>query len=397
MLRHLFKLMWNKKGSHTLLIVEILASFLVLFGVTSLIVYNLNNYRQPLGFDYKNVWVVTMHRTGTPDSMAVPVMDQIKARMRSYPEVASASYFSFNTPYSMNTSAGRVSNGTVDVQIDLFDTDLDMARTLNVSVAEGRWFDRSDEAPNARTVVINRALAKALFGDEPALGKRIFSGTAADKSEPDKSPLIVGVVDHFKSFGEFSEPRPGMFRLAKGASRLEAGKLMLRVQPGTDANFEAQLVKELGSITNGWAIEVSYMENQRGNAQNITLVPVIIFLVVSGFLLINVALGLFGILNVSITRRRSEIGLRRALGATGKGISRQFVGEMWVLTTFGLVIGLLFALQFPLLNVFDLAPGVYLTAIAIATLAIYAIVTACAFYPSRHAATIQPATALHEE
>jgi putative ABC transport system permease protein len=55
--------------------------------------------------------------------------------------------------------------------------------------------------------------------------------------------------------------------------------------------------------------------------------------VVSSFLLINVALGLFGILNVSIAKRRSEIGLRRALGATGRGISRQFVGEMWVLTT----------------------------------------------------------------
>jgi putative ABC transport system permease protein len=163
--------MWNKKGSHTLLIVEILASFLVLFGVTSLIVYNLDNYRQPLGFDYKNVWVITMNRNDTPDSVAVPVMDQVKARMRGYPEVASVTFFGFNTPYSMNTAGGGVSNGTADAQIDHFHTDLDMARTLNVPVAEGRWFDRSDEAPNARTVVINRALAKALFGDEPALGK----------------------------------------------------------------------------------------------------------------------------------------------------------------------------------------------------------------------------------
>jgi len=389
--------MWNKKGSHTLLIVEILASFLVLFGVTSLIVYNLGNYRQPLGFDYRNVWVVSMTRNGTPDSLAVPLLEQIKTRTRNYPQVASAAWFSFNTPFSMSTMGGGVSSGTAHAKIDHYKTDVDLARTLNVPVVEGRWFDRSDEAPGARTVVINQALRKALFGDEPALGKRIFFSDAGEKPKGDAYYRVVGLVEHFKSHGEFQEPRPGLFSLAKGESRLEAGKLLLRVQPGTDANFEAQLVKELGAMTNGWAIEVSYMENQRGNAQNVTLVPVIIFLVVSGFLLINVALGLFGILNVSITKRRSEIGLRRALGATGKGIARQFVGEMWVLTTFGLVIGLLFALQFPLLNVFDLAPGVYLTAIAIATLAIYAIVTACAFYPSRHAATIQPATALHEE
>jgi putative ABC transport system permease protein len=245
--------------------------------------------------------------------------------------------------------------------------------------------------------VINQDLKRALFGDEPALGKRIFFGDPGEKPKGDAYYQVVGLVEHFKSFGEFQEPRPGLFTLAKGESRLEAGKLLLRVHPGTDANFEAQLVKDLGAMTHGWATEVSYMENQRSTAQNMTLVPVIIFLVVSGFLLINVALGLFGILNVSIAKRRSEIGLRRALGATGQGISRQFVAEMWVLTTFGLVIGLLFALQFPLLNVFDLDPAVYLTAILIATLAIYAIVTACAYYPSRQAATIQPATALHEE
>jgi putative ABC transport system permease protein len=389
--------MWNKKGSHTLLIVEILASFLVLFGVMSLIVYNLSNYRQPLGFDYQNVWVVTMSRNGTPDSLAAPILDQIKARMRNYPQVESAAYFSFNTPYSMNTMGGSVSNGTAHAKIDHYKTDIDLARTLNVPVTEGRWFDRSDEAPNARTVVINQDLKRALFGDEPALGKRIFFGDPGEKPKGDAYYQVVGLVEHFKSFGEFQEPRPGLFTLAKGESRLEAGKLLLRVHPGTDANFEAQLVKDLGAMTHGWATEVSYMENQRSNAQNMTLVPVIIFLVVSGFLLINVALGLFGILNVSIAKRRSEIGLRRALGATGQGISRQFVAEMWVLTTFGLVIGLLFALQFPLLNVFDLDPAVYLTAILIATLAIYAIVTACAYYPSRQAATIQPATALHEE
>jgi len=126
-------------------------------------------------------------------------------------------------------------------------------------------------------------------------------------------------------------------------------------------------------------------------------VPIIIASIVCGFLLINVALGLFGVLNLSITRRRSEIGLRRAIGATGNGVSTQFVGETWVLATFAMLIGLLLAVQFPLLNVFDLQAGVYLTAMGIAVLIIYLIVTLCALFPSRQAALIQPATALHEE
>jgi putative ABC transport system permease protein len=139
------------------------------------------------------------------------------------------------------------------------------------------------------------------------------------------------------------------------------------------------------------------MEEQRRSRHKMVLIPVYIFLTISGFLLINVALGLFGILNLNIARRRGEIGLRRAVGATANGISRQFVGEMWVLATFALLLGLLFAVQFPLMNVFDLDAAIYTRAILISVLAIYGIVTVCALYPSRQAARIHPSVALHEE
>ncbi|MDB5239453.1 MAG: macrolide transporter permease [Spirosoma sp.] len=70
---------------------------------------------------------------------------------------------------------------------------------------------------------------------------------------------------------------------------------------------------------------------------------------------------------------------------------------MWVLATFALVLGLLLAGQFPLMNVFDLDTGVYLMAMAASVLIIYLLVTLCAVFPSRQAATVQPAVALHEE
>lgn len=173
--------------------------------------------------------------------------------------------------------------------------------------------------------------------------------------------------------------------------------MLIRVKPGTDAIFESKLVKDITSMVNGWSVDVAYLTNARKTQHNITLVPVTIFLIISTFLLINVALGLFGVLNLSIAKRRGEIGLRRAIGATGSRISVQFVGEIWVLATFAMLIGLLFAAQFPLLNVFDLPAGIYVTAIIIAVLIIYLIVTLCALFPSRQAALIQPAVALHEE
>ena len=389
--------MWNKKRSHSLLIVEILASFLVLFGVASLIIYNLRNYQQPIGFDYQNRWTLSFDARSQPDSTVGDAMQRIKERILTYPQVASASLFGSNAPLTMNTSNGDVSFDKAKALTQQYRSDLDLPRTLNMPVLEGRWFNKSDEVPDAHTVVINTPLKEALFGDEPALGKKVGFGAPDAKRNPSDYFTVIGVVGNFKPRGEYQENVPGIFQLSKGEARIYNRTLLMSVKPGTDAAFEAKLTKDLGLMNKGWTVEVAYMENQRQNAHDITFIPVVIFLIVSGFLLINVALGLFGVLNVSIARRRGEIGLRRALGATEGSISRQFVGEMWVLATFALVLGLLLAGQFPLLNVFDLDAGVYVVAMAVSVVVIYLLVTICALFPSRQAATVQPAVALHEE
>ncbi|MEZ0610162.1 ABC transporter permease [Fibrella sp. WM1] len=389
MIRHLFTLIWNKKRSNALLLVELLASFLVLFGVTSLIVYNVNNYREPIGYQYKDRWVVNADWGQTPDSLVTPVWQQLKQRIGAYPEVLAVSSSSGNTPFANSTSNGVSNYNGVSVNTYNFWTDDDFARTMDMPLLEGRWFDGSDKAAVITPVVVTRKFREKVFGDEPAAGKLIVSDDKKDKKR------IIGVVDNYKRSGEFEKVEAGMFYRAHPGDWQNA--LVLHVRPGTDAQFEAKLMKDLGQMAKGWNLELSHMDDQRENQHNLSLVPMIIFLVVSSFLLVNVALGLFGVLNVSITRRRGEIGLRRALGATEGSISRQFVGEMWVLATFALVLGLLLAGQFPLMNVFDLDARVYLMAMLISGVVIYLIVTLCALYPSRQAAMVQPAVALHEE
>jgi putative ABC transport system permease protein len=123
----------------------------------------------------------------------------------------------------------------------------------------------------------------------------------------------------------------------------------------------------------------------------------IIMSIVGCFLVINVALGLFGVLWYNINKRRGEIGLRRAVGATGNSVSSQLIAESLILATLSLIIGVFFAVQFPLLNVFDLQAGIYITAMLLAILFIYLLVFLCSLYPGRQAAAIYPAVALHEE
>jgi len=144
-------------------------------------------------------------------------------------------------------------------------------------------------------------------------------------------------------------------------------------------------------------MEIEHLTNKHTSINYFTLVPMIVSLIVAIFLIINVALGLFGVLWYNINKRRGEIGLRRAIGASGKSVSTQLVSESMILATLSLIIGTFFAIQFPLLNVFDLPAEVYLTAIGLSILFIYFLVFICSLYPGKQAAAIYPAVALHEE
>lgn len=388
MLRHLIKLIWNKKGAHSLLIIEIWASFMVLFGVLSLIVYNVNNYVQPIGFQYERVWNIQLSNNQDTIQQAEKLL-RITQQIKAYKEVESLTRMSSNTPFSASQMNNSVNHKKSHAVPDFYVTDENFSKTFDLPVVAGRWFTEGDRVSKFTPVVINRKLQEMLFGNENPIGKLI--------NRDDKPTFkVTGVVDKFKAKGEFMSDDPALFEQL-GKDDKWNSNIMIKTRPGTDANFEAKLVKDVASALPGWGVEVSYLTESRKNRQNLTLVPVAIFLIVSGFLLTNVALGLFGILNLSIAKRRGEIGLRRAIGATEKGVTVQFLGEIWTLTTLSIFIGLLFVIQFPIMHVFDLKASVYITSIVISVVVIFIIVTICAWWPSRQASRIHPALALHEE
>lgn len=381
-------MIWNKKGTHSLLIIEVWAAFMVLFGVLTLIVFNLRNYLQPIGFQYEQVWNLELSSNQDTTELA-PKLQRAIQRVRSYPQVTAASRMSSNTPFSANQIGNSITYNKVDVGGDFYYTDGELAKVLDIPLKKGRWYAESDRVGKYVPIVINQVMESKLFQNESGLNKVV-------KRDEKTSYKIVGIVDKFKAKGLFMSDTPGLFQILDKDDRWNSN-ILIKTKPGTDANFEAKLVKDMAMMLPGWGVEVGYLKDSRKNRENLTLVPVLIFLIVSGFLLTNVALGLFGVLNLNIAKRKGEIGLRRAMGATESGVTSQFLGEIWVLATFSLVIGLIFAVQFPLMNVFDLDREIYIIAILAAVAVIYIIVTLCAWFPSKQAAAIHPAVALHEE
>ncbi|RPE05991.1 FtsX-like permease family protein [Chitinophaga lutea] len=392
MLKHLFKLIWNKKKQNFLLMTEIFFSFLIMFAVFTLAVYNYQNYRRPMGFTYDDVWALSYYskdRSDMSEDSLNLFYETLKQAIGNAPEVAAVSYVSNNSPFSMSENSSTISSGKQNVMTDHYSGDDDYPRVLQPVLLSGRWFGREDDGAKLAPVVINQALKEEFFPGEDAIGKVMKVG--------DREVRITGVVQNMKDKGDYKSVRPAIYQRTGKGSYAWLSRMLIKVKPGADAGFESRLYKQVAGIMQDANVEIEHLTEKRVVKNSITLIPLIIFGVIAGFLIINVSLGLFGVLWYTISKRKAEIGLRRAMGATGGAITRQVVSETMVLTSISVVTGLIFAVQFPLLNVFFMPKGVYIIAIVLAALFIYALAVLCALYPGRQAANIYPAVALHED
>ena len=393
MFKHLFKLIWNKKKQNFLLMSEMLVSFLVIFAVFTLMVYYYTNYKKPMGFEYQNLWVVNYnntYRSTNTDSLNA-YYDNLKQTLKSLPQVKEVSFCSDNVPLSQNQWTGNVHYKNAGFDADNYIADDNYTSTMKIQVLDGRWFNKADAVAKTQPVIINDALKEKLFGTEGAIGKLI--GTEDKKFDL----RVVGVVQSIKAKGDYSPPKPAIYKRTDTGSYRWLGKMMIRVTPDADAAFEGKLYKTLANYMRNSNIEIEHMPNKLKSTNLFSVIPMIVTLIVACFLVINVALGLFGVLWYNINKRKGEIGLRRAIGASGQSVSSQLVSESLILATLSLIIGTFFAVQFPLLNVFSLHASIYITAMLLSIIFIYLLVLICSLYPGRQAAAIYPAVALHEE
>jgi putative ABC transport system permease protein len=393
MIKHLFKLIWNKKKQNFLLMSEMLVSFLVIFAVFTLMVYYYNNYKKTMGFDYENLWLINYnntYQTKSTDSLNT-FYENLRQTIKSMPQVKEVSFCSDNVPLSQNQWTGEIHYKNVSTAGDNYIADDNYKNAMNIHLLEGRWFNKADANSKTQPVIISDALRDKLFGSEEALGKMI--GTSEKKFDL----RVIGVIQGVKARGDYSPAREAIYRRTDTGSYHSLGKMMVKVTPDADAAFEGKLYKTLANYMKDSNIEIEHMVNKRKSTNLFNLVPMIVTLIVACFLVINVALGLFGVLWYNINKRRGEIGLRRAIGASGQSVSSQLVSESLILATLSLIIGTFFAIQFPLLNVFDLKAGIYIVAMILSILFIYLLVFICSLYPGKQAAAIYPAVALHEE
>lgn len=401
MMRHLLRLVWNRKRANALIILEIFFTFLVVFAVGTLGVYLWDNWRRPLGFDSQSVWAVQVDMQQESDDTFTP--EQVETAARLAREVGALEPVegvaaAMMMPYWFgNYTSGMTIQGR-DVSMSVNEVSESFAEVMRVELLKGRWFRPADAAMAWDPIVIDEDLAREVWGEEDPLGKRL---NEPNSEEPEREMRVVGVVRDFRHHGELSAP--GNFRF--DYKRLGDLKhrppraLLVRVRPGTPAAFEEELTRRMQAVAQEWSFEITPLEQLRETAFRQRITPLVVGGIVTFFLLLMVALGLLGVLWQNLLQRTREIGLRRAVGASRSEVHRQIVMEQLLLTTLGVLLGTVLVIQLPVLDLFGstLSPEVFGSGLALALVAMYVLAALCAIYPSAMASRVRPAEALRYE
>jgi predicted permease len=278
------------------------------------------------------------------------------------------------------------------------DVGRDYFTALGIPLLQGRLFDRLDSAPAAEKVmIIDETLARKLRSDGNALGCFIQYGFFTEYSDPYR---VVGIVAHVPGIGD-REVRAQTYRLTQ-ADQLFSYLYLHIVDRGSADALQQRVFQEIHRVDPRVPVlsVVTLAQKQR----NDSLVSMAGFgarlaLAAGAAALFLAALGIYAIKGYMVASRTSEIGIRKALGATQGNIMGMVLREGLVLTIVGLTVGLLLGLGVAKVSA-SLLYGVRPVdpVSIVVTVALLGVASLLASYiPARRAARVDPMVALRCE
>lgn len=271
--------------------------------------------------------------------------------------------------------------------------------TLGTRIVRGRAISEDDNETSAPVAVLNESAARLMWPAEEPIGKHFrLNGPKGRDVE------VVGVAQDGR-YLDFTEPqRAYMFLPLFQETQLFGrrwGAEVLVVRTAGDATAQAVAVRSVVRSIDPNASVLSVTTMNRHVRSALYGDRLIVQLAGSmGLLgLLLAAIGLFGVVSYSVTRRTREIGVRIALGAARSEIMRQVLGRAFVLAGLGIALGVAVAIVFGRVMsavVYGVSVRDPLTFVATAaTMALVTLVGAA--IPARRAASIDPIRALRED
>jgi putative ABC transport system permease protein len=294
---------------------------------------------RPLGFSPERVLV--MEAEGRAEYPLATWM-QVADRLRSIPGVESVALAAWPLLSGNRwTGSVRIPGQSVKARPPYFlDVSPGFFATMRIELLDGRDFRPDDIAPSVPPVVVpgvgivNEAFARAYFDGQNPVGRSIDVHQVKDTSVPMQ---IVGYVRD-AAYATMREPiRPTIY-VPQGPRGHSTFVVRTAGKPGTLAALLRRRVTEARSD-----IEVSTIQTQTDFILWHTIRERLLAALSSFFAIVALVLasiGLYGVLNYSVTGQRREIGIRMTLGARPAQVVRRVIAGSFAAAGLGLSIGL---------------------------------------------------------
>jgi putative ABC transport system permease protein len=391
--------------AHTLVVLQVALS-VVLVVAAALFVRTFEKLASvDLGFDPAPVLVVTMNaqRAQIDPTQRMRVFERALEAVEAVPGVQSAA-LSLLTPVSGGVWANRleVSGGVPlsEPQRSALRNQISprFFQTVGQHFLAGRTFTDADREGAPPVAIVNEAFARRFLNGANPIG-HTFHRVGPMNPGPDIE--IVGVVAD-AVYRRLRDPVPPT-AYSPAAQRRDgpppaAFNLNVRTAGGTSSQVTRSIADAIGSVNRDLALSFRPLSDQ----VNASLTQERIVAMLSGFFgglaLLLAALGLYGVTSYAVSRRRTEIGIRMALGAPPESVIRLVLARVAVLVAIGVATGTAISVwssQYVSSLLFGLQPTDP-TAL-IGSIALLAAVSAVAgWLPARRASQIDPVAVLRE-
>lgn len=275
--------------------------------------------------------------------------------------------------------------------------------TLGIPLVAGRTFDGRDTRESPSAVVVNQALARRAWPDGRVLGRTITAATSGmgplgRSLKESRDWDVVGVVGDVRNNTLVNDAEPTLY-FVQTQFPYRSMHLVARGR-GEVSQVAAAVRAEVRKMDPGLALSEVRTLGQVVSAS--TAQPRFVLVLMASFAalaLIVAAVGIYGILSYAVDQRRSEIGVRLALGATPGHVTSIVVRQGLALTAAGLMLGLFGAFLLARLMaglLFGIRTSDAATFTAVPAVVLLVALVA-AWLPARRAAGVDPVEALRAE
>ena len=264
--------------------------------------------------------------------------------------------------------------------------------TMRIGVVAGRVFESQDDSDAATVAVINREFVHRHFGGSDPLGATALVGDAR------RALRIIGVVDDVQHSSIMSPPPPQIY---VAISQFPVRRRFLVTRTSADVpTFAASLRAAITAVDPDVpANRLRPMSAILDESVGPFAVMSIVLGAFSAFALLLAAIGLYGLIAYSVAQRKTEFGVRMALGAGPRELLRVVLGEGARLALVGIVLGLVAALasgQLLASLLYGVRPTDPVTQLSAALVFLFTAVVAT-FIPAVRATRLNPLVALRAE